>query len=66
VRTALRIFGFASLVVAGVLVAAPLLAALIPGCPAPPQCFYPAGIGAGLFSVFVFVVVAELFERDEG
>ncbi len=56
----LKIFGFAALSIAGVLLASPLLTLFIRGCPAPPQYFYPVGIGAGLLAVFVFAILEGL------
>jgi hypothetical protein len=57
VRPALRIFGFAALSFAGVLLASPVITLLIPSCPYPPQYFYPTGIGLGLIAVFTFASI---------
>ena len=46
------------------LLAAPVLTLFISGCPYPPQYFYPVGIGAGLFAVFVFASVGWFFDDE--
>ena len=56
-RTTLRLFGFSALILAGVLIASPVLTLLIPSCPEPPQYFYATGVGSGLVAVFVFAAL---------
>jgi hypothetical protein len=50
----LRVFGFATLVVSGELIASPIYTQLIPGCPQPPVSFFSWGIGAGLLGLALF------------
>jgi hypothetical protein len=66
VRTVLRIFGFAALIISGELLVSPVLTSLIPGCPYPPEFFYPTGIGVGLIGVFLFWAVDLLGRSHRG
>ena len=56
-RTVLRIFGFAALIISGELLVSPVLTGLIPGCPYPPQHFYVVGLGVGLIGMVFFWAV---------
>jgi hypothetical protein len=65
-RTVLRIFGFAALIISGELLCSPIFTAFIPGCPYPPEFFYPTGIAIGHIGVFLFWAVDLLGRSHRG
>jgi hypothetical protein len=64
VRAVLRVAGFTTLIISGELLVSPVLTALIPSCPYPPQYFYPTGIGVGLIGMVFFWAVDLLGRRS--